>query len=120
MRLLLLTIAVLLLPTLSMAKSVKLSWDASPTETVTGYNVYYSVHPDVSDPNAVDVGDTLTYSVEGLDDAAVFYFAVTAYDVDSNESAFSNIVSTGMCISPPPNLGVGHVNCTNIIINVGK
>ena len=74
----------------------------------------------MSDPTVIDAGDVLTYKVEGLDDAAEFFFAVTAYDGENNESAYSNIVSTGMCIDPPPNLGTGGTSCTNIIINVGK
>jgi len=120
MKILLVTLLTLFIATTCFAKSVTLSWDPSPTERVIGYSIYYSVNADISDPTIINAGDVLTYKIESLDNSTVFYFTVTAYDAENNESAFSNIVDTGMCIDPPPNLGIGGISCTNIIINVGK
>ncbi len=76
-----------------------LSWDA-PTENVdgtalddlAGFNLYwgaasrsYGVPVALSDPNAT------SYSIELS--AGTYYFAMTAFDLDGNESAFSNEVS---------------------------
>jgi hypothetical protein len=40
----------------------------------------------------VDVGNTTTASISGLDESQVYYVAVTAYDSSGNESDFSNEV----------------------------
>jgi len=86
------------------AQDVNLSWDASPSDTVAGYKIYYSQNDD-SQPfvgtgategdSPIDVGDNLSTAISNLEDNAIYYFAVTAYDIDGNESIYSNIVSTG-------------------------
>ena len=90
---------ILLLVTLSadlcQAKTVTLSWDQSPTQTVTGYWVWVS--PDgMTFSRIEDAGNALTLTVSGLEDTDDHYFAVTAYDKDFNESINSNVVH-----SPP-------------------
>ena len=67
---------------------VTLSWDASPTSTVTGYNVYAGALGGMFEKVA-DVGNVLT-TVLDLDKRRCF--AVTAYDANGNESTYSNIV----------------------------
>ncbi len=73
------------------AKTVTLSWDASPTASVTGYMVYYG-----TDANSLeyskDIGAELTTQVADLP-SGTWYFAVTAYNADA-ESAYSNMVDT--------------------------
>ena len=69
---------------------VILIWDASPSETVTGYKIYYTDHVDTY---IVDVGDVLTTEIDvrfGID----WYFYATAYDAAGNESVPSNTVDT--------------------------
>ncbi len=87
-------------------QDVTLSWDPSPTAGVEGYNVYYKqgdLHPPFDgteadqglspvDVHATEIGD-LTILLTGLTDGVPYYFAVTAYDNDGNESSYSNIVS---------------------------
>jgi hypothetical protein len=73
------------------AKSVTLSWDASPTASVTGYAVYYGADSESLEYTA-DAGESLTYTVADLP-AGQWYFAVTAYNAD-DESGYSNIVDT--------------------------
>lgn len=85
------------------AQNINLSWDASPSDNVIGYKVYYSQSQDslASGSGAdegvspVDVGDILSAPLSNLDDDAIYYFAVTAYDSDGNESTYSNIVTSG-------------------------
>ncbi len=81
---------------LSHAKSVGLSWDPSPTPTVTGYMVLTSVSPAMESPLVQDVGDALSTTVNELEDQDDHYFCVKAYDADGNKSVCSNVVN-----SPP-------------------
>jgi len=86
-------------PGISQAKKVTLSWDASPTSSVTGYVILTSVHSDMDNPSEVDVGDTLSHILVGLEDQGNHYFCVKAYD-DSNTSACSNIVNSPPIVLP--------------------
>lgn len=81
-------------------KTVTLSWDASPS-SVAGYRIYYDVNSSASPlegtgategASPVDVGNVLSFTLNGLADADEHYFAVTAYDDAGNESAYSNTV----------------------------
>jgi len=86
------------------AQTVTLGWDASPTTdpVVTGYKIYYQATPYISDQwdgsgategsSPIDAGDVLTYDLTDLTDDVVYYFTITAYDADGNESAYSNVV----------------------------
>jgi hypothetical protein len=89
-----LAMALLLLAGLAVAadaKDVTLSWDASPTASVTGYAVHYGKYSGDMEYEA-DAGDALTYTVADLP-AGEWYFAVTAYN-ETSESGYSNIVDT--------------------------
>ncbi len=84
----------------SWAKTVTLSWDASPS-SVTGYRIYYVAGSSsdlaaAASPTVVDVGNVLTYTLTSLDDAAEHSFAVTAYDGSGNESVYSNVVTSAV------------------------
>ena len=97
-----LVVILLLFPVSVFAQTVTLSWDASPTETATGYKIHYQAEPYVADQwdgtgatqgsSPIDVGNVLTYQLTNLTDGVVYYFAVTAYDASANESTYSNIV----------------------------
>ena len=93
-------------------QDITLSWDPSPTESVTGYMVYYKAGDNNLPFNGyeanqgsspIDVGDNLTATLTDLDDGITYYFSVTAYDYDNNQSTFSNIVnnSTDPIIADP-------------------
>lgn len=92
----------LMLSASAFCQDISLSWDPSPTENVSGYKVYYKAG-DMSQPfdgtgadqgpSPVDVGDTLSVTLTGLSDGTNYYFTVTAYDNNSNQSNYSNIVS---------------------------
>jgi len=77
--------------------SVTLEWDAPtldavgrPLEDLAGYRLYYT--PDSGselDTEMVDVGPDTRFTVTGLE-AGGYLFAVTAVDLDGNESDFSD------------------------------
>lgn len=78
--------------------SVTLEWDAPtvdavgrPLEDLAGYRLYYSPDPPADGPDSemIEIGDTTRVTVDGLA-AGDYLFAVTALDVDGNESDFSD------------------------------
>lgn len=85
------------------AREVTLYWEPSPSPDVTGYKVYYQQQsPQLplsgtgADQGAspIDVQNSLMATISGLQETAVYYFTVTAYDSNYKESTFSNIVAT--------------------------
>ena len=94
-----LTLALLLIPTIALAGSVTLSWDppttnsdGTPLTDLSGYVVYYGTDSGSYTKN-IDIGNVVTYSVSGLTDNLIYHFAVTAYDFSGNESGYSNEVA---------------------------
>jgi fibronectin type 3 domain-containing protein len=71
--------------------SVDLSWNASTSQDVIGYNVYrgtrsggpYSKINSVLDPN-------LAYTDVSVTDGMTYYYVTTAVDSDNQESVYSN------------------------------
>jgi hypothetical protein len=93
--------AVLLLGALQVfAGDVSLAWDPSTSEGVVGYKVHHG-----SAPGAYSSFHTVTnqtaFTVTGLA-AGTYYFAVTAFDANGNESGYSNEVSTVVADNTPP------------------
>jgi len=96
-------------------QDITLSWDPSPTASVSGYMVYYKAGDSTlpfdgtgADQGAspVDVGDNLTTTLSSLDDGVTYFFSVTAYDYNNNQSTFSNIVNNDADpANEPPNIG---------------
>ena len=69
-------------------QSVTLKWDASQSTNVAGYYIYYGQDRG-SYPTRVDVGNTTSATLNGLPKDPV-WFAATAYNIEGEESAFSN------------------------------
>lgn len=97
-----LLLAIFTLP--AFGREITLQWEPSPSPGVIGYKVYYqqgAPNLPLSGTEAdqgsspIDVENSLIASISGLQEDAVYYFSVTAYDSNHNESTFSNIVSTG-------------------------
>jgi len=61
------------------AASANLVWDASPSSNVEGYIVSYGESGDNYN-SSIDVGNTTTYTVTGLQEDVTYYFAVKAYN----------------------------------------
>ncbi|MGA1870091.1 MAG: hypothetical protein ACMUJM_16265 [bacterium] len=91
---------------------VTLAWDRNSEPDLAGYKVYYKTDAsgepydggDAAQGTSgieVPVGDlddpyNPTYQLTGLSNEEIYYFAVTAYDQEANESDYSNEV----CLNP--------------------
>ncbi len=65
---------------------VKLAWD--PVASADGYVAYWGSSSREYSESA-DVGPATTFEIPGLQEGQVYYFAVTAYNADHYESAYS-------------------------------
>src|SRR3989304_9447398 len=79
-------------------ENTTLSWDAPTTNTdgtdltdLAGYKIHYGTSPGIYD-GVIDIAKVTTYTVSDLT-SATYYFVVTAYDEEGNESDYSNEVS---------------------------
>lgn len=85
----------------SFAAQAHLGWNASSSPGVAGYKLYYGTSSSVYS-QSVDVGNTTSYTVTGLDDGKKYYFAAVAYDTGSVQSGYSNEVAYSTPAAPPP------------------
>lgn len=86
---LLLVAALLLLFASSTAAAlVDLAWDPNREEDLAGYRVYWGTESRVY-PHSVDAGDQTSFTVSNLTEGRVYFFSVTAYDVNNHESEYS-------------------------------
>lgn len=87
--------------TSALAADVTLAWDASPSEGVTGYKVYFGEASRIY-PFVYDAGGVLQYTVEGLSIGTTYFFAATAYDIWGNESEYSDELMYKLTGKPLP------------------
>lgn len=80
------------------ASEVHLKWDANSEPNLAGYKIHYGLLGVCGSANEgnnfteiVDVGNVIEYTISDLD-KGTYNFAITAYDLDGNESEFSYIV----------------------------
>jgi len=81
--------------------AAELSWviptervDDTPLLNLAGFTLYYGIAPGLyTEEIVVDNPSINTYLIQNLDSDSTFYFAMTAYDANGIESAFSNEVS---------------------------
>ncbi len=73
--------------TVGLASAV-VSWDPNTESDLAGYRVYYGL---TSGKYTVffDVGDVTHFQIDGFRKNITYYFAVTAYDENGNESPYS-------------------------------
>jgi hypothetical protein len=94
------TVVLLLLSTVSAsAGQVTLAWDPNTESDLAGYKVYYGTASGVYTSN-IDVGNVTSFTVTGLQDGLLYFFAVTAYNTSAGESGFSNEVSAVVASLP--------------------
>lgn len=74
------------------AADVSLAWDPSISSNISGYRLYIG-SSSRSYGAPIQLGNQTAHTVTGLA-AGTWYFSVTAFDVNGNESGFSNEVST--------------------------
>lgn len=86
--------------------NITLAWDANTEPDLAGYKIYIGLEsmtfetPPGEDPgpffgvyeSPVDVGLVTQFTLQGLPGGVTYYFALTAYDTELSESAFSNEV----------------------------
>ena len=75
----------------SLAFHLTLEWDPNVDEDLAGYIVYYGT-ASRNYSYDVDIGDQTSVTISGLDEGKRYYFAVTAYDEEGNESRYSKEV----------------------------
>ena len=108
---------VLLAADLASAADVTLAWDSNQESDLEGYGVYFNMGTSGPPYNLfgyITTGELTNpsnpaFTVTGLEKGARYYFAVTAYDTEGNESYFSNSVcaEVGDVIVPCSNTDVG-------------
>ncbi len=69
---------------------ITLEWQAS-SGNIAGYNVYQGTSSGDYDVT-LDIGNWTSVTIANLAEDEAYYFAVTAYDLDNNESGYSNEV----------------------------
>src|SRR3989441_2597945 len=100
-----LTALCFLAPALSSAAQVTLAWDPNTETDLAGYKLYYGLS-NGSYPSSVDVGNLTSYTLSGLLEGRIYYFAVTAYNLSLGESGFSNEVSKALADVTPPTVSL--------------
>jgi len=68
---------------------VSLDWNPNPDSSIAGYNVYYG-NASRSYTSVTNVGSSTNTMVGGLLEGQTYYFAVTAYTYDGEESDYSD------------------------------
>lgn len=82
--------------TTASAGNLNLVWDASTSTNVGGYKLYYGTKT-ASYTNSVDVGNTTTYQMTGLQDGTTYFFALKSYNLAKTiESGYSNEVNANI------------------------
>lgn len=81
------------------AGEATLSWEAPTTSAdgsaltdLAGFRIYYGTASPVSKAQGIDVGNTTEHTLIGFNQGT-YYFAVTAYDTEGNESELSGEVN---------------------------
>ena len=87
-----LALFLILSPAVICADQVTLAWDPNLEPDIGGYILYYGTQSRNYDYD-VDVGDYTSITISGLVEDVTYYFAVTAYDFEGNESDFSTEIT---------------------------
>ena len=107
---------VLLFASVTAAYQITLAWDANTESDLEGYILYgreWSPCPPydyIATYPVTELADPLNprCKVTDLEKHVIYYFVVTAYDTEGNESDFSNIVSSkGNSVNCPSSGGGG-------------
>jgi hypothetical protein len=108
--------------TLGHCAKLSLSWDASTSNNVGGYEVNCGLSAGTY-TIAADAGNVTTYTLDGLDKTAVYFCAVRSYDTTRTiKSVFSNEVSAYAkeIIVPAPVLFSSGFAVHGVLLNAAK
>jgi hypothetical protein len=72
--------------------SATISWNASPSSSVAGYDIYYGTSSG-NYTSAVPVSNVTNVTIRGLISGVTYYFAAASYDSSGNISALSPEIS---------------------------
>ena len=97
---------IILFPRLTSAQQVTLAWDPNTEPDLAGYIAYWGTSSG-NYPYLTDVGNNTTHTIEGLEDGQTYYFAITAYDSDYNESNYSDEVTYAASLNNSSTSGGG-------------
>lgn len=112
---------ILFVPAAAFPSTVSLQWDPSTDPDLAGYRVYYQANSSalpfvgsgaVEGAAPVNVANSTTASISGLDPGKSYYFAVTAYNSTGLESAYSNVVRVNETVPPVVDLAVPSSSAT--------
>jgi hypothetical protein len=82
---------------------IALSWNTDVISDLSGYKIYYDSNSQgYPYSSCVDVGNTTFYKISGLATATTYHLAATAYDVDGNESWYSDEIQATTGSEPVP------------------
>lgn len=85
-------LCLLLIPGMLFASTLRISWNNNNESDLAGYKVYYG-NLSGAYGHVLDVGDSVSVDIGGIEEDTAYFFAVTAYDLTGNESAFSREIS---------------------------
>jgi len=85
-------------PAIAQAASVTLTWDRNQEPDIAGYKIFYGTQSGQYN-NSITVYDSATqplqcsHTVAGLSEGTTYYFALKAFDLAGQESAYSDEIS---------------------------
>ena len=90
-------------PALSTAGTATVSWNPNMESDLSGYKIYYgtasATYTQVQNVALTSTPSTPSLTLNSLTDGETYFFAVTAYDLNGNESTFSGevwkVIGTG-------------------------
>jgi hypothetical protein len=89
----------------AMAASVALVWDPNTEPGLAGYKIHWGTSSG-NYTSSMDVGNTTTCTIDGVQEGKTYYFVATAYDGQGNESEYSNQVTFTVPLSDSDGDGV--------------
>ena len=92
-------VLLILLPRITWAHQVTLAWDPNADPDIAGYITHWGTSSG-DYTHLTDVGNTTMHTIRGLEENQVYYFAVTAYDSEYNESDYSEELAHTISSSP--------------------
>jgi fibronectin type 3 domain-containing protein len=110
-------IGAMFLAAVAMVAGARLEWDPVLDADLAGYKVYVGTNSDQYF-RSIDVGNTLQWNIAGLNERTTYYFALTAYDAEPLESAFSDEVFYTTPNLPPSPPGGVRVNTNAFVMKV--
>ena len=84
---------ILILPHTAYSAQISLEWDANTEPNLAGYKIHYGVSSGDYD-TTVDIGNYTSCTISELQEGQTYYFAASAYDLNGNQSGYSNEVLT--------------------------